>query len=261
MQDQTVIENPFTVLHTDGYGTALSVARGDRKAAGMVFRGDDHDAPNMHAALEGLSAGMTAFVEQAAKDAANVHPTRLSSALMASAARILPHPFRAVIKAGVEARQSRAEWLHRREQVHVVAPATINALTSTWMAATLGQIAERTKTANADALAVLLTIRDVIEIPPEMWSEIIHRYIATAIIEGKRPGGHEFPKLQSPETPFATGVDRDAVFKNEGEIFGKYEALGDRLEDIEASISGLVALIATATEASIAETWMMLTGK
>ena len=232
MQDQAVIENPFTVIHTDGYATALSVVRGDRKAAGMAVAPNDQDARNMYAALEGLSTGMAAFVAQAAKDASNVHPARLSSTLRASAARILPQRFKAVIEAGVETRQSRAEWQHRMEQVHHVAPAITNASTPAWTNATLGQIAERTKTANADALAVLLTIRDAIELPPEMWSEIIHRYIATAITEGKRPGGNEFPKLQTPETPFATGVDRHAVFKNVGDTFHKYEARGDRLDEI-----------------------------
>lgn len=261
MQDQTTTAAPFTVIDSDDYANVFSFAVDDRRATGMVIRSTDADTPEMRAALDGLNAGMVDFTEKATVHAMELHPARLSAAQRASAARILPQPFKALQKTGTASRQSRTEWLHSMNQVHNVDPAIATALTPGWMNATLTQVAERTKTANSDALAVLISMRSLIEIPDEMWQLITRRYIAIAITEGKMDGGSSYPKIQTPAQAFATGINAASVIQTVNDQFDQFDQRGERLDDIEASIGGLVALIATATEQNIVETWAMLTGK
>lgn len=124
----------------------------------------------------------------------------------------------------------------------------------------MASIADRIAKADANALSVLLSLRGVIDLPSDLWTEIEIRYIVAAAMNGERPAiATMFGLSPSFNEPSATGLDADAIEQFSRDALAAHDRFNDRIDLVSASLQNFCAMLSVSADGkSPSDVWDML---
>lgn len=194
-----------------------------------------------------LSGALKSFATETSRLVSTYHPSKIADKIIEKIESIVRPPFKKTIETARALKRQRSEGYLQITRLHDVDPSIAAAVAPMWINASVTEIGNRAKNANADALAVLLRMRGLVDVPTGLWDEITRRYVIAAIVEGKRTEASLFERKPSLENPFSTGINPKAVADQIEFEFENFRKRGERIEEIGSSLQQIATVLAAMT--------------
>jgi hypothetical protein len=233
--------------------------RDDNPAFGFLPFPEDRDSENLKSHLDTLKNTIGISTVAIADKAKDVHPQRMPETSL----QIITSNCRRSFKDTVSALQAmkRHAVTGRKEFVdlHIVNPSIASAISTRFVAMDQPAILQTIATMGADQLAVLLSMRGLINLPDEIWRDVQIRYVIQANLSGERSDGLGIAAKQpSLDEPAAIGIDENAIAEWAEARMKFYDQQESRVDDVAASLKNICAVLAVACDKAPNDLWTAL---
>lgn len=254
-------EYTVPVVRDNDRGTVVIAKRADDETAthGFLVSSDEADGDALKAGLDTLKSTIEIATQDIATKAKDVHPHRMAATAFETYVRLCRRSFKdtvgAVRKMNGHAVTGRKEFV----DVHVVNQSVAASISGQFALMDQAAILQSIDTMSADQLAVLLTMRGLVDLPDRIWRDVQIRYVVQANLAGERSDGVGIAAKQpSLDDPAAIGLDEALLHEWAEARFKSFEKRIDRADEIAGSLKNMCSVLAVACDKSADEIWSAL---
>ncbi|WP_139214957.1 hypothetical protein [Palleronia marisminoris] len=218
-----------------------------------------NDTEELKKTLEFFGNATTIAANDIAAAAKDRHPARMYEAAFEITVRIMRRPFKELVSALINQKQTAQNDLRKLFEAHTVIASRAAAIANSLLAMDANQVMTRVPSMSADQLATLLNLRNLIALPDDMWRSVEMKYVVAANFDGERTlGATQFAKKPSLEEPAASGVDKGQLANWVEARMALLEATEARVSEISTMLQRYCAVVAATTDKQPFEIWAAL---
>lgn len=249
------------VVRENERGTVISAQRHSDDNAAFAFLPfpEDKDSDALKTHLDTLKNIISIATDEIAVKAKDVHPNRMAETAFEIYTKLCRRPFKDTVSELQATKRRAISGKTEFVDQHTVNQSIASAISVRFAAMDLAAILQTIDGMNADQLAVLLSMRGLIDLPERTWRDVSVRYVIQANLAGERSDGVGVAaKEPSFDDPAAIGLDEGLLEQWADARFKSFENLEVRADEIAASLKQVCAALAVACDKSPAEMWSAL---
>ncbi|MFZ7093700.1 hypothetical protein [Primorskyibacter sp. 2E233] len=249
------------IVRDNEHGTVISVQRAgaDNPAFGFLPFPEDRDSDALKTHLDTLKNTIGISTVAIATKAKDVHPHRMAETALQVITTNCRRSFKDTVSALQAMKRQAATGRKEFVDLHVVNPSIAPAISARFVAMDQPAILQTIATMGADQLAVLLSMRGLINLPDEIWRDVQIRYVIQANLSGERSDGVGIAAKQpSLDDPAAIGIDQSIVAEWAEARMKFFDQQESRVDDVAASLKNICAVLAVACDKTPNDLWSAL---